>query len=124
MIELDKALEDIVSTLGYIESRLYSLAEDSDPYYHFSRTEDIRMDVTQLRREVDALREDYPNESLWTPIEEKRPRAGRFVLLKNEDGFVAFACRLKGTDDYFIRKGQKFHNPIAWTTKDRLCSIN
>ena len=124
MTELDKALSDIASSLDYIESRLYRLAEDSDPYYHYSRTEDIRMDVTQLIREVDGLRDNYPKENLWTSIEEKRPRAGQFVLLKNEDGFVAFACRSKGTDDYFIRKGQKFHNPIAWTTKDRLCSMN
>ena len=122
MTDIHKALEDILSSLDYIESRLYRLAEDSDPYYHFSRTEDIRIDVTQLRRDVDGLLSDCSNESIWTPIEEKRPRAGQFVLMKNDERFIAFACRLKDTNDYFIRKGQKFHNPVAWTTKDKLLS--
>lgn len=113
-------IEDIVSKLRAIESKLYSLAVETDHYYHYSDTEDIRIDVSWLIEDLLNIEQ----ENLWTFIEEKRPRAGQFVLLKNEDGFVAFACRSKGTDDYFIRKGQKFHDPIAWTTKDRLCSMN
>ena len=119
-------INNIIGQLDYIESRLYHLAEETDHYYHYSHTDDIRIDVTSLIRDL-CGQEDESCEScaksLWIPIEEKRPRAGQFVLMKNENRFVAFACRLKGTDDYFIRKGQKFRNPIAWTTKDRLCSM-
>ena len=118
MIDIDY----IIGQLENIESRLYHLADETDHYYHYSDTDDIRIDVTQLIRELHGLKDDSSNESLWTPIEEKRPRAGKFVLMKNDERFVAFACRLKGTDDYFIRKGQKFLNPIAWTTKDKLLS--
>lgn len=112
-------IDEIIGQLRNIESKLYRLADKEDHYYHFRDTEDIRIDVSLLISELSSL-EDNESESLWTPIEEKRPRAGQFVLMKNDEHFVAFACGLKGTDDYFIRKGQKFHNPIAWTTKDKL----
>ena len=116
MIDID----NLIGQLRNIESKLYTLADKDDHYYHFSDTEDIRIDVTALISDLSSLEEREP---LWTSIKDKRPRAGQFVLLKNDEHFVAFACRLKGTDDYFIRKGQKFHHPIAWTTKDKLISF-
>lgn len=62
------------------------------------------------------------HESIWIPLDERKPRQGHFVLMKNEDGFIAFACRrcYDDKDVYYIREGQYFVNPTAWTTKDRL----
>ena len=76
------------------------------------------------------IREQYEKKAnddnrLWIPLEEQKPRVGSFVLMKNDEGFIAYACRRKYEDKevYYIRQGQYFVNPTAWTSKERLLSF-
>lgn len=83
----------------------------------------------QIKGKLVDIREQYKknandNNRLWIPLEEQKPRVGSFVLMKNDEGFISFACRRVYEDKevYYIRHGQYFVNPTAWTTKDRLLS--
>lgn len=116
-----KDIEDIISRLSSIEDRLSQLSYETDHYYHYRDTNDIRIDVTWLIEDLQDIK--IKSNSLWISLEEKRPRAGQFVLMKNESGFIAFACRQKGTDNYYIRHGTRFLDPVAWITKDALLSL-
>lgn len=84
----------------------------------------------QIKGKLVDIREQYKKKAnddnrLWIPLEERKPRVGSFVLMKNEEGFIAYACRRKYEDKevYYIRQGQYFLNPTAWTSKERLLSF-
>ena len=84
----------------------------------------------QIKGKLVDIREQYKknandNNRLWIPLEEQKPRVGSFVLMKNDEGFIAYACRRKYEDKevYYIRQGQYFVNPTAWTSKERLLSF-
>ena len=109
-------LEAIIDRLESLKSDLKMMAEYGT--YDYS-PENMAREVEYL---IDDLSELQPN-SRWISLEEKQPRAGQFVLMKNESGFIAFACRQKGTDNYYIRHGTRFLDPVAWITKDALLSL-
>ena len=84
----------------------------------------------QIKGKLVDIREQYGKKAnddnrLWIPLEEQKPRVGSFVLMKNDEGFIAYACRRKYEDKevYYIRQGQYFLNPTAWTSKERLLSF-
>lgn len=83
----------------------------------------IKGKLVDIRKQYEKKEND--DNRLWIPLEERKPRVGSFVLMKNEEGFIAYACRRKYEDKevYYIRQGQYFLNPTAWTSKERLLSF-
>lgn len=111
------------------------MSENGEIWYagSYTKAEEITLkDLLSIQikgKKVD-IREQYEkktndNNRLWIPLEERKPRVGCFVLMKNEEGFIAYACRRKYEDKevYYIRQGQYFLNPTAWTSKERLLSF-
>lgn len=111
------------------------MAENGEIWH--SQTLDKEKEITlkdllsiQIKGKLVDIREQYKknandNNRLWIPLEEQKPRVGSFVLMKNDEGFIAYACRRKYEDKevYYIRQGQYFVNPTAWTSKERLLSF-
>ena len=116
-----------ISKIESIKNRLARLKDDIetiDAYGSCSYSFD------KLAKEIEYMVEDLSEikqenkEELWISLDKKKPRAGCFVLMKNDEGFIAYACRRTYGDKevYYIRQGQNFVNPTAWTSKERLLS--
>lgn len=121
-----RTLPKITKAENFI-SKLERLKGDLDTIYNYGS---CAYSLDELGKEIEYMIEDFQRlnlgsqSSIWIPLEEKKPRQGHFVLMKNDDGFIAYACRrcYNGKEIYYIREGQYFVNPTAWTTKDKLLS--
>ena len=77
--------------------------------------------LEQIESEIKRLQDLYGLGMVttinWIDWREKKPRAGRWVLVLTKNHRIVIACRPKGSDVVFFVKG-KFLVPLAWASRD------
>lgn len=112
-------IDDIISSLRNALEESYWVTDyveyGSDGACYLSTIQSILSksidDLESVKQEVEEMEEE---DDCWIPLCQKRPRAGKWVIVYCKGGFICAATRQKDTDTFWRGKGQAVRNVICW----------